>query len=276
MNQSEFALTLILLLGVLGIVGTLAWSSMRARRRAACFREPFPAEWRAMLERTVPLYRRMPQELRLRLEPIVRAFLADVQFIGRNGLAVTEEMRLAIAAQACVLVVARDPGPYASLRTVLLYPEDFIVKQTEEDEAGVVHEGEDVLAGQSVEDSQIVLSWRDVRESGTEGEIFNVVLHEFAHFLDNSVEGTLTDTGSRRAAFEAWHDLLDREYRDLCEAVDRDEETLIDPYGSESTAEFFAVATETFFEAPRELKHLHPALHAGLAEFYGLDPAAWP
>ncbi len=276
MNESQLALAVIVSLGVAAIGSMLLWGLMRAHRRAARFGEPFPPEWRCLLEEALPLYRRMPPELRLRLEPVVRAFLADVEFVGCRGLGVTQEMRLVIAIQACLLIVARDPGAYASLSTVLLYPDEFIVKETDEDDAGVVHEGESVLSGQSVDVSQIVLSWQDVQEHGAEGEILNVVVHEFAHFLDNSVEGTLTDTGSRRAAFEAWHALLDREYQALCDAVDRGADTLIDPYGTESTAEFFAVATETFFEAPARMQRLHPALYDGLASFYGLDPAGWP
>jgi MtfA peptidase len=274
-TQSQLALSLVLLVGVLAIVGLLLWAPLRERRRAARFSQPFPPEWCAFLEQSVPLYRRMPADLRAKLEPAVRAFLDDVEIVGCRGLTVTDEMRLAIAVQACVLIVARDPKAYSSLGTVLLYPDEFVVNEAEQDEAGVITEGESVLSGQSVDTSQIVLSWQDVQASSAENEIYNVVLHEFAHFLDNSVDGTLTDTGSKRAAFEAWHELLDREYQALCDAVDRGEEPLIDPYGSESTAEFFAVATETFFEAPSELRHEHPALYAGLADFYGLDPAGW-
>jgi MtfA peptidase len=272
---SQIALSAILSAGVITIAVALLWGPLRARRRAARFAEPFPADWRAYLEETLPLYARMPRDLRLKLEPVIRAFLTDVNLIGCQGLTVTDEMRLTIAVQACLLIVARDPGAYSSLGSVLIYPDEFLVKESEQDDAGVVHEGESVLSGQSVDTSQIVISWRDVEESGREGEIYNVVLHEFAHFLDNSVDGTLTDTGSGRASFEAWHALLDREYQSLCDAVDRGEDPLIDPYGAESTAEFFAVATETFFEEPLELKRLHPALYEGLATFYGLDPAGW-
>ncbi len=275
MTGSQIALTLIVTAGVIAIVVALLWSPLRARRRAARFAEPFPAEWRDYLEEMLPLYSRMPRELRLKLEAVVRAFLADVNFVGCQGLTVTDEMRLIIAVQACLLIVARDPGAYSSLGSVLIYPDEFMVKESEQDDAGVVHEGESVLSGQSLDTSQIVISWRDVEESGGEGEIYNVVLHEFAHFLDNTVDGTLTDTSSGRASFEAWHALLDREYQSLCDAVDRGEEPLIDPYGAESTAEFFAVATETFFEEPLELQRLHPALYDGLASFYGLDPASW-
>jgi len=253
----------------------LLWSRARKTLREASFATPFSAEWRSLLEEKLPLYRRIPPELRLELEPVARRFLANVPIMGCQGLVVTDEMRLVIALQACLLIVARDVAAYGSLRAVLLYPDEFVVKESEEDDAGVVHEGESVLSGQSIDDSQIVLSWRDVQEGGAEGEIYNVVLHEFAHYLDNAVEGTLTDTDSGREELAKWHALLEREYEALCAAVDRGEQTLIDPYGAESTAEFFAVATETFFEAPSELARMHPALYQDLAAFYGLDPAAW-
>ncbi|HVY82772.1 MAG TPA: M90 family metallopeptidase [Steroidobacteraceae bacterium] len=275
MTQSQRALAVILSLGVLALVGAIVWGAVRARRRAARFREPFPPEWRALLERSLPLYRRIPPDLRSKLEPVVRAFLADVQFLGCRGLQVTDEMRLVIGVQACLLVVERDPRAYESLGSVLLYPDEFVVNQTDEDEAGVVTEGESVLSGQSLDTAQIVLSWQDVQDHGSETEIYNVVLHEFAHFLDNALDGALTDTRAGRGDFEAWHDLLEREYQSLCDAVERGEDTLIDPYGAESTVEFFAVATEAFFERPLDLQRLHPALYGELATFYGLDPAAW-
>jgi MtfA peptidase len=274
-TEAQLSLAVAVAVGVFAITALVLWSPLRARRRAAQFASPFPSEWRSLLARTVPIYQRMPPDLRSKIEPVVRAFLADARLVGCQGLTVTEEMQLVVAVQACLLIVARDPGAYASLGSVLIYPDEFVVTETDEDEAGVVSEGESVLSGQSVDTSHIVLSWRDVQEGGAEGEIYNVVLHEFAHFLDNSVDGTLTDTGSRRATFEAWHELLEREYQALCDAVDRGDDPLIDPYGAESTAEFFAVATETFFEAPLELQRLHPALYAGLASFYGLDPAGW-
>lgn len=275
MSQSLLALTLILSLGVLALAGVLISSAVRARRRTARFSEPFPPEWRALLEQALPLYRRIPPNLRLELEPVVRAFLTDVRFIGCRGLEVTDEMRLVIAIQACLLIVARDPRAYGTLGSVLLYPDEFVVNQTDEDEAGVVTEGESVLSGQSVDTAQVVLSWQDVQDHGSDEEIYNVVVHEFAHFLDNALEGALTDTSSGHKAFEAWHDVLEREYEALCDAVERGEETLIDPYGAESTIELFAVATEAFIEQPANLKRLHPALYTELATFYGLDPAAW-
>ena len=268
-------LAVVLSAGVLGLLAVLIGFVWRARRRATEFSQPFPAEWRDALQRALPLYNRMPNELRTRLEPVVRAFLSDVRFVGCQGLAVTDEMRLVIATQACLLVVERDTRAYESLSSVLVYPDKFVVNDTDEDEAGVVTEGENVLSGQSLDTARIILSWQDVQESGMPGDAYNVVLHEFAHYLDNSVDGVLSDTGARRESFEVWHEVLEREYEALCEAIERGEETLIDPYGAEHPAEFFAVATETFFEQPVELKRRHAALYAELQSFYGLDPAGW-
>lgn len=243
----------------------------RARRQARTFHEPFPREWRAILDRNVPLYRRMPHDLRRRLEPVVRAFLARIEFIGCNGLQVTDEMRLVVAAQASLLIVENDANAYAGLHSVLLYPDEFVVTDSEQDEAGVVTEGERVLSGQTFDTARIILSWRDVLESGAEDEAYNVVLHEFAHYLDHSIDSALTERGHT----SSWHETLEREYDALCDAVERGEETVIDPYGAEHLAEFFAVATETFFEQPALMRDAHARLYDELRRFYSLDPASW-
>jgi Mlc titration factor MtfA (ptsG expression regulator)/transglutaminase-like putative cysteine protease len=237
---------------------------------------PFPPAWRALLTNTVPLYARMPADLRLRLEPLTRTFLDRVQFVGCNGLVVTDDMRVTVAVQACLLIV-RSGASYDDLRSVLLYPDEFLVEESDVDEAGVVSEGTRVLSGQALDTSRIVLSWRDVLDSGTAEEAYNVVLHEFAHHLDHSIGGALTEGASRNGTgvLANWHAVLEKEYDELCDAVERGEPTLIDPYGAEHLAEFFAVATETFFELPGELKRAHPRLYAELARFYGLDVARW-
>jgi Mlc titration factor MtfA (ptsG expression regulator) len=239
--------------------------------------QPFPPQWRSLLERKVPLYRRMPTELRLRVEPLARRFLDRVEFAGCNGLEVTEEMRLTVAVQACLLIVHHQYA-YDELRSVLLYPDEFLVTESEQDEAGVVTEGTRALSGQTFDTSRIILSWADVKESGAQEEAYNVVLHEFAHHLDHAMDGSLSDSssGRGRSDFERWHAVFEREYEALCDAVDRDEPTLIDPYATEHPAEFFAVATETFFEQPCELRRQHPHLYAELQRYYGLDPAGWP
>lgn len=251
------------------------WYLARRWKRAAALAVPFPEEWRAFLNRFSTVYSRMPEDLRRRLEPVVRAFLRDVRFVGCNGLTVTDDMRVLIAAQACMLIAERNPGAYRDLMSVLLYPEEFVVNRRDESEAGVVTEFEDVLSGESHDTSRIVLSWRDVIEAPGEDEICNVVLHEFAHYLDSSVGGDFTDLESRHESLQDWHEILEAEFNNHADAVERDEDTLINPDGAEHPSEFFAYATEVFFEAPAALKDYHPRLYEGLKQAYGLDPAAW-
>jgi len=258
MNESDIKL---LAIGLVAIVVVFAWMAARARKRERAIAEPFPSEWRSLLQQVLPLYSRMPADLRARLEPSVRAFLQDVRFVGCDGLVVTDEMRLVVATQACVLTVG-EPGAYSELMSVLIYPDTFVINRTDEDETGIVTEIEDAVSGEAHDTTRIVLSWRDVTEPPAEGEIRNVVLHEFAHYLDNSVDGGL-------------HDTMEQSYDEHLAALERGDETLIDPDGDENPAEFFAYATEAFFEAPAEMKRLHPPLYEALKAGYGLDPAAW-
>jgi len=220
------------------------------------------------------VYSRMPANLRVELEPRVRSLLADVRFVGCNGLTVTDEMRLRVAAQACLLVI-RGTGDYGDLMSVLIYPEEFVITRTDEDEAGVVTEFEDVVSGESQDTSRIVLSWRDITEPPDDGEVCNVVLHEFAHYLDHNAGGAFSDIEDGRLALKSWHEVLEDEFNAHCEAVEAGDETLINPDGAEHPAEFFAYATEVFFEAPRPMQRRHPRLYEGLKAGYGLDPAAW-
>lgn len=251
----------------LTLLAALAWLLLRRRaRRRAALAEPFPAEWRRLLAASVPLHQRVPAELCRRLERETRELLRRVHFVGCGGLAITDEMRLVIGWQASLLTVNRRGEGFEGLYSVLVYPDEFVVEESIEDEAGVITEGSRALSGQTIETDRIVLSWRDVLESDEAEGAYNVVLHEFAHYLDHAFGG---------ARWESWHRVLDREYRALCAAVERDEETLIDPYGAEDPAEFFAVATETFFQLPRELERHHAPLYAELKRFYGLDPARW-
>jgi Mlc titration factor MtfA (ptsG expression regulator) len=257
------------------VAALLVYAFLRLRRtrtQALAIGEPFPGEWRDLLHRSLPIYGRMPPDLRRRLEPAVRAFLARIEFVGCNGLQVTDEMRLIVAMQACLLTVEEHHlDAYNGLHSVLLYPDEFVVRESDEDDVGVVTEGERVLSGQTFDTARILLSWRDVQESGADGEAYNVVLHEFAHYLDHDVDGSLTEVGHR----DSWHETLEREYDALCDAIERGEETVIDPYGAEHLTEFFAVATETFFEQPARLRDAHPRLYRELRRFFALDPVSW-
>ena len=260
---------------VLLAIGVLAWliatPLWRARRRAAHMARPLAAGAVAAVDRNVPAVRNLPPELRARLESLMNAFLAEKQFIGCNGLVVSDEIRATIAALACLLVLGRR-GHYDELHSILVYPAAFWVEDEVEDEAGVVEQRRRVLSGEAWDSSRIILSWDDVLEAAhAPGEGYNVALHEFAHYLD--AEGLGLPAGHRTIA--DWADGLAVEFQSLLDAVDRGEFTFLDPYAAEDEAEFFAVATEDFFERPVELRAAHPRLYALLQEFYALDPAAW-
>ena len=250
------------------LIGSPWW---RRRRRAALMAEPLTPAMREAVTRNVPAARRLPEALRPRFEGLVGAFLAEKEFVGCNGLAVTGEMRVTVAALACLLVLGRR-GHYDELHSVLLYPTAFWVEDEVEDEAGVVGQRRRVLSGEAWEASRIILSWEDVLEAArVPGEGYNVAVHEFAHYLD--AEGLGLAEGTRPVG--DWAEDLASEFESLLDAVDRGEQTFLDPYAAEDEAEFFAVATEDYFERPAELRSIHPRLHALLKEFYGVDPAAW-
>lgn len=249
-----------------------------ARRRRDALARPLPGDVAMLADRNVPARRRLPAELRARHDSLVSAFLAEKHFAGCNGLVITDEIRATIAALACLLVLGRR-GHYDELHSVLVYPTAFWVEDEVEDEAGVVEKRRRVLSGEAWESSRIILSWEDVLEAARyPGEGYNVALHEFAHYLDAEGLGLAappTAADRRIRSLDAWAGDLARELDSLLAAVDRGEYTFLDPYAAEDEAEFFAVATEDFFERPAELKAAHPRLHGLLQEFYALDPAAW-
>ncbi len=269
------AIILALALGVIAVLlGRPLWQAHRRRQLRS---RPLPDEWRAHLERTLPVYRVLPPELRARLDGLVQQFIAEKEFVGCRGVEVTLEMKLTIAAQACLLVVNRGALLYDELYSVLIYPAAFVAPDEHHDEAGVVHHHERVLSGQTWDTHRVILSWDDVQataEARTEGS--NVIYHEFAHYLDaedGGVNGAPLLGDARH--YERWSRVMNAEFRKLRQAAARNEQTLIDPYGAEDPGEFFAVVTEVFFELPGELRAEHPALYEELRRYYRLDPASW-
>jgi MtfA peptidase len=264
------------LLASLALGAVLAWFTPRWRRRRALARPLAPALC-AILERNVAQYRGMPPELRRRLEEGVQAFLYDKKFVGCAGLEVNDEMRATIAGQACLLVFQREQDPYPGLDTVLLYPGAFLVPRRQVDAAGVVTEGRQDLLGESWGDGRVVLSWEHVRRAGEDpGEGHNVVLHEFAHQLDSEAGPTngAPDLGSS-ARYRSWSTVLARHFAALRLEAWHGQAGVLDHYGASSPAEFFAVATESFFEQPWALGARHPELFEQLRSYYRVDPRDW-
>src|SRR5919197_3370275 len=211
-------------------------------RRNRLKKQPFPPDWRRVLERGVPLYRRLGAEDREELHGHIQVFIAEKQFEGGEGFRVTDEARVIIAAQACLLLLHRETDYFPGLSSVVVYPGEFVVPLSEADEGGIVTEGEDVRSGESWVQGTLVISWEDVLLGGRKGyEDYNVVIHECAHQLD-AEEGITSGApllGKRR---RMWERVLAQEFERLRDDDAHGRPTVLDPYGAESPEEFFAVA----------------------------------
>jgi hypothetical protein len=189
----------------------------------------------------------------------------------------TDEIRLTIAAQACVLLLGREPSFYPGLDAIVVYPHAYVSRAAHRGPDGTVSSTPQVRLGESWTQGALVLSWDDVgRGAGDVRDGHNVVFHEFAHQLDSEDGQTngvpLLEDGSKYAA---WARVLGREYEDLAERVRRHAPTFLDAYAAASPAEFFAVATESFFERPQVMRGRHRELYEQLKGFYRQDPAEW-
>lgn len=233
-----------------------------------------PAEQWQRVERTLPFLARLLPDERLRLREMALEFLRRKEFHGAQGLQLDDDMLLAIALQACLPVLNIGLQAYDGWVGIVVYPGDFVIPRRTVDEAGVLHEYDDEVLGEAWEGGPVLIAWFD-EEDGPSG--VNVVIHEFAHKLDmenGGVDGLprLRPGMSR----QAWAEAFARAYEDFCAEVDRGIDTDIDPYAAEHPAEFFAVVSEVFFEAPELLARRFPAVHAQLSLLYGIDLAARP
>ena len=214
-----------------------------------------------------------PPEL-TRLRELVILFLHEKAIHGAAGMAVRDEVRLAIAVQACILILDLGLDYYRGWVEVIVYPDEFVAEYEYVDEAGVAHHVHEAISGESWERGPVIISWADVQEAGA-GRGYNVVIHEFAHKLDmlNGEPNGFPPlhAGMRRAD---WAAAFTEAYEDFCRKVDRGEDTDIDEYAAESPAEFFAVVSEAFFERPMNVRRAYPAVYAQLSAFYRQDPVA--
>jgi Mlc titration factor MtfA (ptsG expression regulator) len=268
---------LILSLATLSVLTWLLREPLFAQaRRDRVMRETFPPTWRKILRHRLPYLRAMPADLQLRLKKRIQVFLADKPFIGCAGLLITDEMRVTIAAQACLLTLNRRGETFPNLRQILVYPAPFLVDRVHA-EGGVVQERRRVLSGESWSQGQVVLSWPDVVEGARlpdDGR--NVVIHEFAHQLDQENGGANGAPGiAGRERRARWAKVMGDEFARLRQRAASGQPSPLSDYGATDPAEFFAVASEAFFEQPRQLAEGHPALYAELSGFYRLNPLSW-
>jgi Mlc titration factor MtfA (ptsG expression regulator) len=240
--------------------------------------EKFPDSWLDMLPRALPCYPRLPAEHRRALRQCIQIFLAEKEFLGLDGLVITEEIELAIAAPACLLVLGIPHlGVYPRLREIIVRQEGFGDDVDAIGPDGTHYLIPQLAAGQAWLRGPVILAWSSVTRSVAQPDDgYNVVLHEFAHVLDmqDAMAGGTPPLESE-AQEAAWTRVFTAEYKALVRAIGRGQPTLLHPYAATNAAEFFAVATEHFFEQPRELKRRHAELYAQLSQFYNQDPARW-
>lgn len=264
---------LLLLLAAAALVAVWLWR--RSQRRGALLSSPLPQADRARLERLVPMVRRLPPELHAPLEGKVNLFLDQVDFIGCDGLEVTEDMRLAIAGQACLLVVNAEHW-YDTLRTILIYPGPFKSRLTRH-EGYVVTERDEVRLGESWARGPVILSWPHSEQGAIDQmDGHNVVLHEFAHQID-ALSGNADGAPlmNKDQSFEDWSRVFLEAYAAHLGNLEAGRPTVFDPYGATAHEEFFAVAVELFFEKPGPLRHEAPEVYDQLKMFFRLDPISW-
>ncbi len=238
---------------------------------------PFPENWLSLVKRTLPFYDGMPESLQQELLYQINHFLFFKRFVGCAGLQVTEEMRVTIAACACLLLLNRPTSAFKQVRWIYVYPAEFIVRHTVRDAAGVVSQKRHILAGEAWNNGRIILSWDSVKKGVYDfNDGRNVVLHEFAHQLDGE-SGSMNGAPLlySKGAYGSWATIMTREFNSLVDHAYFGQKSVLDEYGATNPAEFFAVASESFFEEPEPLATEYPELYQQLADYYHVDPREW-
>ena len=235
-------------------------------------RQPIPNDLWAVTVTSLPFLDILAPDEQRQLRELAETFLADKEFSTTGGLVLTDEICVAIAAQGCLPILKLGLKAYRDWVGIIVYPDEFVVRRQFEDESGVVHEYDDVLSGEAWEGGPLIVSWHDVKMAG---DGYNVVIHEFAHKLD-MLNGDADGMPALHSDLDEgeWQAVFGSAYDDFCQRVDGGEDTLIDPYASETPGEFFAVLSESFFEIPDVVAGEYPDLYDLLRRYYRQDPLA--
>ncbi len=261
-------------LGVLLI--WFGWTQLKKLKRARLRNQAITTRLLNILKRNVGLYAQLPDDLKSVLHGHINVFLAEKQFVGCDGLEVSDEMRVTIAGLACILLLNREATYFPGFSSIMIYPDSYVATEVSFDGQLEVHR-KITRAGESWFRGPVVLSWKDVlRGAANVGDGYNVVLHEFAHKLDEENDGTNgLPVLQERKHYGQWAKVLGKEYESLERRVARGRNRVLHEYGLTSPPEFFAVATESFFEKPAAMRDQLPDLYDQLRIFYRLDPATW-
>jgi MtfA peptidase len=225
---------------------------------------------------SLPFLARFGQANLAELRRLASLFLDEKEFSGAGGLTVTDAMAVRIAVQACLPVLRMGLQPYRGFVGIVVHPDEVVAAREVIDDDGVVHQYDEVLAGEAMEGGPLMLSWTDVRDAGESADwAYNVVIHEFAHVLDmanGEADGVppLPSAEQRKQ----WQAVLAAEYETFCRWVDEGCDTVLDPYGATAIDEFFAVAVEAFFVASSTMRLEHPRLYDLFADYFRQDPAS--
>lgn len=254
------------------------WNWFRNNRRKKILATPFPREWEKYIQNHIPYYQHFNNVEKKRLQNLVQIFVADKHWVGCNDLALTDEIRVVIAAQACLLVLALPDDYYRRVKSIYIYPSTVLVPERPKgffEVSKTPTRGPMPIAGQAHYRGPVILVWDAVKREARDPEQgHNVVYHEFAHkldMLDGKADGTPPLT--TREEYQRWMEICSREYLELSHRIEHGEPAFLDSYAATNEAEFFAVATENFFNKPEEFKYHHPELYQVLRGFYRQDPA---
>jgi Mlc titration factor MtfA (ptsG expression regulator) len=252
---------------IFGLLKQHRWRRLRA--------QPFPKEWLATIKRNVAFFHRLSARDQAELLGHIQVFLAEKRFEGCGGLELTDEIRVTIAAQACLLLLHRKTNYFPRLLTILVYPSTYMAEEERHVEGPVWEEGRMARLGETGRQLGALVIASDAAKSGaadpSDGK--NVVLHEFAHQLDfENYAADGTPALATREQRLSWREVMRIEFASLRAADETGIPTLLDTYGATDPAEFFAVSTEAFFERPCALRARHPKLYAELQSYFRQDP----
>lgn len=248
-------------------IGSYLWLfKLPVWRNNRILKQPFPNEWERILISNMSLYAHLPEDYQQRLKKLITLFLYKIPFSGSAGIVITDEIRVTIAAQACLLILGRTIDDYAKIKSIIVYPYAFFSQNESGEVSGT-------RLGESWHNGRIILAWDDVLHNSrylVEGH--NVTLHEFAHQLDQEDGYSDGVPSIPSSAVNVWVHSFSKQFKNLKSLVTDYQESFLNPYGATNPAEFFAVCTESFFTAPRKFKQVYPELFQLLHSFYQLDP----
>ena len=243
--------------------------------RQAILEKDFPHEWLLVIQRNIPVFERLPFDLKRKLEKSIQLFLGKTQYEGCGGLEIDDEIRVTIAAQACLITLGHSRQLYPHLKSILVYPSSF--RGGEKGIFGTDPDQQTIRLGESWGTGTVILAWDSSRRGALndfDGQ--NVVIHEFAHQLDQE-DGNSDGTPllAERSGYVAWSKVMADEYQNQVRKALKGKRSVIDHYGATNPAEFFATATEAFFEKPEQLYRKRPEVYRILKSYFRLSPIDW-